>query len=123
MSKESPNKRRAIDPSIGKNTQFKVGNPGGPGRPKKTALSDAYRELLESKHPSDPRGRTWAEVIAESQAHQAARGKTPAASEIADRAEGKPAQSIEVTGMEDLAERIAKARKALGGDDATEGGT
>ena len=118
MSEEAPKKRPVIDPSVGKNTQFKVGNPGGPGRPKKTALTDAYRELLETKHPTDEKGRTWAEVIAEAQAKQAVSGKTPAASEIADRAEGKPVQSIEVTGMEDLAERIAKARKAIGGDDA-----
>ena len=111
---------RGPSPDVGKATQFQPGWRGGPGRPKKTALSDAYRQLLETKHPSDPRGRTWAEVIAEAQAQQAAWGKTPAASEIADRAEGKPAQSIEVIGTEDLAERIAKARKALGGDDATE---
>lgn len=73
------------------------GNPGG--RPKKTLLTDAYRAVLEKPYPGDKEGRTYAEVIAERVAKEAAKkGSVHAASEIADRTEGRPPQALEVGG-------------------------
>jgi hypothetical protein len=63
------------------------GNLGG--RPKKTPLADACRELLDKPVPRDRTGRTYAEAIAEKLAKKALAGNIPAAREIADRAEGK----------------------------------
>lgn len=74
------------------------GNPGG--RPKKTVLSDAYRAQLEKPYPRDRQGRTYAEVIAERLANEAAKkGSVYAASEIGDRTEGRPRQAVEVGGV------------------------
>jgi len=72
------------------------GNPGG--RPKKTPLADACRELLNKPVPRDRSGRSYAEAIAERLAKEALAGNIPAAREIADRAEGKARQSMEVSG-------------------------
>jgi hypothetical protein len=69
------------------------GNPGG--RPKKTPLSDACRELLNKPATDDPAGRTNAELIAERLVAKAVAGDIRAAQELADRAEGKARQSIE----------------------------
>ena len=74
------------------------GNPGG--RPKKTPLSDACRELLDKPVPRDRSGRSYAEAIAEKLAKKALAGNIPAAREIADRAEGKARQAMEVSGPE-----------------------
>jgi len=70
------------------------GNPGG--RPKSAPLSRACRDLLARPMADDPEGRTYAEVIAETLAEKALAGDIRAAQEIADRAEGRPRQSIEV---------------------------
>src|ERR1039457_6252815 len=67
-------------------------NPGG--RPKTRSLSKAYRAKLEEPFPDDPAGRTYAEVIAAKMAEQAASGDLSAARELADRAEGKAAQTM-----------------------------
>jgi hypothetical protein len=74
------------------------GNPGG--RPKKTPLADACRELLNKPAPGDKSGRSYAEAIAEKLAKKALAGNIPAAREIADRAEGKARQAMEVSGPE-----------------------
>ena len=74
------------------------GNPGG--RPKKTPLADACRELLDKPVPGDRSGRSYAEAIAEKLAKKALAGNIPAAREIADRAEGKARQAMEVSGPE-----------------------
>jgi len=71
------------------------GNPGG--RPRKTPLADACRELLDRPVASDRTGRTYAEAIAEKLAKKALAGNIPAAREIADRAEGKARQAMEVS--------------------------
>jgi hypothetical protein len=66
------------------------------GRPKSAPLSQAARELLNSPVPNDPEGRTYAELIVWKLAKKALRGDVRAARELADRAEGKSRQSIEV---------------------------
>ena len=70
------------------------GNPGG--RPKLAPLSHACRELLVAPVPDDPEGRTYAEAIAKKLAQKALAGDIRAAQELADRAEGKARQSIEI---------------------------
>jgi hypothetical protein len=72
----------------------KSGNPGG--RPKRTPLADACREVLTLPVLGDPEGRTYAEKIAATLAEKAAKGDIRAAGELADRAEGKPRQSVEI---------------------------
>ena len=90
---------RGPDPGVGEATQFKPGRSGNPGgRPKKTPLADAYRELLNKPAPDDPSGRSYAEAIAEQLAKKALSGDIPAAREIADRAEGKARRATEVSG-------------------------
>jgi len=90
-----------FDPEIGKTTRWKKGqaspNPGG--RPKSRLLSDALRAQLAQVKPDDPAGRTYAEVVAENLVEIACSegpGAVHAASEIADRIEGRSRQSIEV---------------------------
>lgn len=97
-----------------KPTQFKPGQSGNPaGRKKGTArLSDAYRRILAMKiqdigKPKEAfqqvinqmveEGATFADFVALAQVRQAIKGRTAAASEIADRAEGKAKQKIEVS--------------------------
>lgn len=85
-------------PDVGKATQFQPGkraNPGG--RPKAAVLSKAYRDVLQSIDPKDPKARTVALVIAEALAKKAKRGDVRAAQELADRAEGKPLQAVNVS--------------------------
>ncbi len=74
------------------------GNPGG--RPRKTPLTDVCRELLGKPVPNDRSGRTYAEAIAERLAKKALAGDVRAAREIADRAEGKARQAMELTGQD-----------------------
>src|ERR1700722_2762730 len=89
-----------FDPNIGVSTRWKKGqpspNPGG--RPKSRLLSDALRTRLAEAKPEDPAGRTYAEVVAENLVEIACSegpGAVHAASEIADRLEGRSRQSIE----------------------------
>jgi hypothetical protein len=81
------------------------GNPGG--RPKSTPISDLLRELLEQPRPNDPDKRPYAKVIAESLLERASKGDLQAVREIADRVEGKPAQSVSV-----VTEECAACREA-----------
>lgn len=78
-------------------TRFKPGQSGNPGgRPRTAPLSRAYRELLAQPVPDDPEGRTYAEVIAQVLARKALKGDIRAAQELADRAEGRARQAIEI---------------------------
>lgn len=70
------------------------GNP--PGRPRRAAWAHACRTVLSAPVPGDRQARTFAEVIAETVAWKAVRGDLRAAQELADRAEGRPRQSIPV---------------------------
>lgn len=90
-----------FDPSIGRNTRWKRGqpspNPGG--RPRSRALSEALRNKLGEVKEDDPQRRTHAELIALNMIRIASsenRGAVAAASEIADRVEGRALQSIEI---------------------------
>ena len=80
------------------------GNPGG--RPKTAPLSHACRELLARPVPDDPEGRTYAEVIAEMLGKKAIEGDIRAAQEIADRAEGRARQSVEINATAPLHHEI-----------------
>src|SRR6516164_65411 len=92
---------RGPSPDVGKTTQFKPGNRANPGgRPKTAPLSQACRELLAALVPNDPEGRTYAQAIAETLAQKALAGDIRAAQEIADRAEGRARQSVEIQSAE-----------------------
>jgi Family of unknown function (DUF5681) len=67
------------------------GNPSG--RPKR-ALTEAYQAQLDQTKKGD--GRTYAELIAAAQIKKALGGNTMAAKEVADRAEGKARQAMDV---------------------------
>ena len=90
----------AFDPNIGTGTRWKKGISGNPGgRPRTRVLSEALRNRLAEIKPGDPAGRTYAEVVAENLIEIACSegpGAVHAASEIADRLEGRSRQSIEV---------------------------
>jgi hypothetical protein len=99
----TPQNRRKTGKPIpgGEATRFKPGQSGNPGgRPKKTPLADACRELLNKPAPDDPSGRSYAEAIAERLARKALAGDISAAREIADRAEGKARQAMELGGVD-----------------------
>jgi uncharacterized protein DUF5681 len=90
----------AFDPSIGKATQWRKGQSGNAGRrPKSRLLSEALSIRLAAVKPGDPAGRTYAEAVAENLIEIACSegpGAVHAASEIADRLEGRSRQQIEV---------------------------
>ena len=93
-----------FDPSIGRATQFRRGqpspNPGG--RPKARLLSEALRSRLGQIKDDDPAQRTYAEVLAENLVEIAcSRGPAAvaAANEIADRLEGRAPQSIQISDL------------------------
>ena len=65
------------------------------GRPKTGALTRACRDVLERRVPGE-KGRTYAEAIAERLAELALQGYMPAMRELADRAEGRAGQTLEI---------------------------
>ena len=69
------------------------GNPGG--RPRKTKLTDATRQWLEQV--DEKTGLTNAMLVAAAVGKKALKGSHEAFKVIADRAEGRPAQSIELS--------------------------
>lgn len=97
--------------------RFKPGQSGNPGgRPKSKLLSEAYKKILETEIKSGKhKGKTFAEVIAQKMAEEATKGKVQPAAEMADRVEGKPRQAYEVkmSIMDELADRMEKARKRV----------
>lgn len=70
------------------------GNPSG--RPRTAALSHAYRSKLAELVPNDPYHRTFAQCIADRLVELAMGGNISAAQELADRAEGRARQSVEI---------------------------
>ena len=89
---------KTFDPEIGRGTRWTKGqaspNPGG--RPSKTPLSDAYRQLLGKPYPGDQRGRTYVERIADVVCYEAGGGDLAAIREITDRTEGNARQNVEM---------------------------
>lgn len=99
MNAPTPENRRKTGSAapVGEATRWKPGQSGNPGgRPKTAPLSQACRELLAAPVPDDPEGHTYAEAIAEMLGKKAIEGDIRAAQEIADRAEGRARQSIEI---------------------------
>lgn len=84
----------------GNSHAFRPGESGNPaGRPKSITLSEALRRELAKDAPAEegkPAGETYAERIAAMLCAEAAKGNVRAATEIADRTEGKPRQSVDV---------------------------
>lgn len=74
-----------------------VRNPGG--RPKKKPITEELEALLEKVNPNDKNKRTNAKIIADVLFELAQKDKKlDAIKEIADRTEGRPTTSLEVTG-------------------------
>jgi hypothetical protein len=93
-------------------TRWKPGQSGNPGgRPKRTPLIDAFREVLSKPVPGDMRGRTYAQAISEKLATKAVEGDIRAAQELADRAEGKARQTLQIenTTLKQAFERMSDA--------------
>jgi len=75
-----------------KDHQFKVGNPGGPGRPKGKSLTARIEEALAS--PSREPGKDRGQIIAEVLVHEAEIGNMKAIEMILDRVDGKVSEKI-----------------------------
>jgi len=90
-----------FDPTVGTATRWKKGSSGNPGgRPKSRLLSEALRNRLAEAKPDDPAHKTWAEAIAANLIEIAASKSSnaiAAASEVCDRAEGRPAQRVQIS--------------------------
>ena len=80
-----PENRRKTGVPCGEATRWKPGQSGNPGgRPKRTPLSDACREVLALPVPGDSEGRTYAQKIAAMLANKAGEGDIRAAQELGD---------------------------------------
>lgn len=95
---------------FGSKYRFKKGQSGNPGgRPKLCELSKASREILGMEYAA---GITYAQQIAWKLAQLAVKGHVGAASELADRAEGRPRQALEFSdGADPLTEILAEMTK------------
>ena len=102
-------------------TQFKPGNPGGPGGKRKRPMSEANDDLLRLEIPAEmldslnmavvhgvkknmkilKPGATWADAIAYGLVKKALLGEVPAAKELRESVEGKSTQRIELISHED----------------------
>jgi len=78
-----------------KDTQFKSGNPGGPGRPpKEHSLTDLLKETLNL--PYDESGKTKKQQIIDTMFDIAVnKGDVQMMKYLIDRVDGKPLQQIE----------------------------
>lgn len=81
---------------------FQPGSKGGPGRPKKRPISEAYDSYLKTEVPEKvrvamglPKGAIWAEAIACAMAREAVKGNVVAAKEMREGTEGKAPIRIE----------------------------
>lgn len=101
--------------------QFQIGNPGGPGRPRKRPQSEANDDLLRMEIPDQmlrqlntimvaghattmqilKKGATWADAIAYGLAKKAVQGDATCAKELRESVEGKSVQRIELQSPED----------------------
>lgn len=99
----------------GNTVGFKTGESGNPvGRPKKRTLSEELRARLEEEYPDRP-DATYGRMVAESLVDMAIKngGAIAAISEIFDRVEGRPRQSVELKGDPEKAALIERAISAL----------
>ena len=106
-----PENRRETGVPGGEATRWKTGQSGNPGgRPKTAPLSNACREWMASQVPGDLEGRTGAQALAKMLGEKALAGDIRAAQELADRAEGRARQSIEVhnVALRDAFERMSR---------------
>ena len=91
----------AFNSDIGRATRWRKGQTGNAGgRPKSRLLSEALRNRLGEVRPDDPEHRTWAEAIAANLIEIAASKSSiaiDAANEVCDRAEGRPAQHLQIS--------------------------
>lgn len=100
----------AVGNNYGIETRFKEGNRANPGgRPKSKKLSDAYRAMAESDVEKPIRIQTRAERVVRKVFQLAERGSIPAAREIADRCEGRPAITITGDGRQDVLQPLLEA--------------
>jgi hypothetical protein len=77
--------------------RWRPGQSGNPsGRPRMGALAHACRTVLEQLVPGDQQGRTYAQAIAERLAELALKGHSSSIRELADRAEGRAGQLLNV---------------------------
>jgi Family of unknown function (DUF5681) len=101
---------RGPSPDVGRDTQFKPGQSGNPGgRPKKTPYTDAHRLIAEMVGVADLNilpTDTIAECVAKIMAREALKGKVNAAKEIADRTDGTPRQTVEISGQDGSAAQV-----------------
>src|SRR5215831_1942714 len=90
-----------FDPNIGVATRWRKGQTGNAGgRPKSRLLSEALRSRLAQIKEDDPEKRTWAEIIAANLieiASSKSSNAIAAANEVCDRAEGRPAQHLQIS--------------------------
>lgn len=82
------------------------GNPGG--RPKFAEMSKACRDILSQPMPKD-KSRTFAMGIARKLADMAIHGNVAAASELADRSEGRPRQALDINERENPLLQLVEA--------------
>ncbi len=92
--------------------QFKPGNPGGPGRPRKRVLSDRYEALLESRLPPEiaiamklPVGALWADAVATAAARLALKSTEAGVAqrkELREAIEGKAVARVEFSSDETI---------------------
>jgi hypothetical protein len=84
--------------------QWQKGESGNPtGRPRKSPVSDALRELIDQEYSGREkrfRGLTNCQVLATRLFEQAIAGDLGAAKEVADRIQGKAPQSVTMGGPE-----------------------
>jgi len=109
---QSETKEEGVLPERDAHGYWKPGQSGNPGgRPKRTPLIEACREVLSHPIPGDPQGRTYAQAIAEKLATLALAGDIRAAAELADRAEGKARQTMQIenTTLKQAFERRSEA--------------
>ena len=90
--------------SVGHPNRWKKGQSGNPGgRPKSRLVSEALRTQLAALKPGDPKGRTYAELIAANLIEIASESDgseaVHAAGMIADRIEGRVKQQVELSGL------------------------
>jgi hypothetical protein len=83
-------------PDVGKATQFKAGNPGGPGRPRTAKFSEAAREILAEIDAKS--GETNAGCLVRHCFKKAMHGSARHLELLLAYAEGKAKQIIEASG-------------------------